>query len=185
MPTEWWLRPLRSACARRRAQRGRVEARVLEAVRGEPLSDRRGARPTERAGRAKADVVEQDDQDVRSARRRAQRLDRREGRVRVLRVIGRQADRRADQGSAERRVGCRRASLDLLEIHRQTDACATARAYGLPKGHMMPAAPRGPGCRTCLILTLPSALASSATTGLIAGLLCLGAAGFEPATSRV
>ena len=78
--------------ARRGAQSSRVEARVLEAVRGEPFGDRRGAGATERAGRAKAEVIQQHDQDVRRSSRRAQRLDRRECRCRVLRVIGGQAD---------------------------------------------------------------------------------------------
>ena len=78
--------------ARRGAQSGRVEARVLEAVRGEPFGDRRGAGTTERAGRAKAEVIQQHDQDVRRARGRTQRLDRRECRRRVLRVIRGQAD---------------------------------------------------------------------------------------------
>ncbi len=44
MPTVWWLRPDRSAARVRRAERGRVEARELEAVRGEPFGARRLAR---------------------------------------------------------------------------------------------------------------------------------------------
>ena len=87
MPTEWWLRPVSSACARRRAERRRVEAVVLEPVRREALGGRRRARAAEGARGAEADVVEQDDQHVRRAGRRPQRLDRRERRLRVLRVL--------------------------------------------------------------------------------------------------
>ena len=77
--------------AGRRAQRGRVEAVVLQPVRGQALRHGRRAGPAERARRAEADVVEQHDQHVRRTRRRAQRLDRREGRVGILRVVGDQA----------------------------------------------------------------------------------------------
>ena len=77
--------------ARRRAERRRVEAVVLQAVRGESLGGRRRARSAEGARGAEAGVVEQDDQHVRRTRRRPQRLDRREGRVGILRVVGDQA----------------------------------------------------------------------------------------------
>ena len=76
IPTEWWLRPGQQRLAGRRAQRGGVEAVVPEPARGETLGGRRPARPPERARRAEADVVEQDDQHVRCALRRQQRLDR-------------------------------------------------------------------------------------------------------------
>ena len=72
---------------RRRAQRRRVEAVELQAARREPLRVRRRARPAERARRAEPDVVDQDDQHVRRARRRPQLLDRRERRVRILGVV--------------------------------------------------------------------------------------------------
>ena len=52
---------------RRRAERRRMEAVELEAVRCEPLGSRRRARPAERARRREADVVEEDDEDVRRA----------------------------------------------------------------------------------------------------------------------
>ena len=51
---------------RRRAERRRVEAVVLQAVPGQPLGRRRRARPAERARRGEADVVEQDDEHVRA-----------------------------------------------------------------------------------------------------------------------
>ena len=54
---------------RRGAQRRRVEAVVLQAVPGQPLGRRRRARPAERARGGEADVVEQDDEHVRRARR--------------------------------------------------------------------------------------------------------------------
>ena len=73
---------------RRGAQRRRVEAVVLQAVPGQPLSRRRRARPAERARRGEADVVEQDDKHVGRARRWLQRLDRWKLRLRVLRVQG-------------------------------------------------------------------------------------------------
>ena len=80
--------------ARRRAERRRVEAVVLEAVGGEPLGGRRVDRAAEGARRGEADVVDQHDQDVRRALGRPQRLDRREGRRGVLRVVRGQPDRR-------------------------------------------------------------------------------------------
>ena len=83
--------PGQQRLARGRAQRRRVEAVVLEPVRREPLRGGRRARPAEGARRAEAHVVEQDHQHVRRALRRAQRLDRRERRVRVLRVVGDQS----------------------------------------------------------------------------------------------
>ena len=55
---------------RRRAQRGGVEARVLQPARGELLEVGRLARPAEGAGRAEADVVDEDDQHVGRALRR-------------------------------------------------------------------------------------------------------------------
>ena len=73
---------------RRRAQRSRVEPGVLQPSRGEPLRDRSVARPTERARRREADVVEQHDEHVRRARGRTQLLGRREARRRILRVVG-------------------------------------------------------------------------------------------------
>ena len=86
--------PGQQRLARRRAQRGRVEAVVLEAVRGEPLRDRRVDGASEGARRGEADVVEQHDEDVRRTLGRAQRLDRRERGRRVLRVVRGQPDRR-------------------------------------------------------------------------------------------
>ena len=74
--------------AGRRAERGRVEAVVLEAVRREALGCRRRDRPAERARRREADVVEQDNEHVGRALRRPERLDRRERGRRILRVIG-------------------------------------------------------------------------------------------------
>ena len=64
MPTAWWLRPVRHRRARRRTERGGVEAGVLQPFSSEPLGGRRLAWSSECAGRAEADVVEQDHQHV-------------------------------------------------------------------------------------------------------------------------
>ena len=85
------IAPGQQRLARRRAERGRVEAVELEAVPGQPLGGRRWDRAAEGARRAKPAVVDQDDQHVGRALGRPQRLDRRELRVRVLRVVGGQA----------------------------------------------------------------------------------------------
>ena len=74
--------------AGRRAQGRRVEAVVLQPVVGEPLGGRRRAGPAERARGAEAAVVDEDDEDVRSALGRAQRLDRGKLGVRILGVVG-------------------------------------------------------------------------------------------------
>ena len=79
--------PAQQRRARRRAQRRRVKARELQPVGGQALRRRRLARPAERARRAEPGIVEQHDQDVRRTRRRPQRLDRRELRGRILRVL--------------------------------------------------------------------------------------------------
>ena len=71
---------------RRSAQRRRVEAVVLETLSGETLGRRRRARTAERARRGEADVVEQNDKNVRRSVGRPQRLDRRKLGVRILRV---------------------------------------------------------------------------------------------------
>ena len=88
MPTVWWLRPVSSACARRRAQRGRVEAVELQAA------ARRAARrvgvahgPPNALDAPKPTSSSRTIEHVGRAGRRAQRLDRRELRVRVLRVL--------------------------------------------------------------------------------------------------
>ena len=92
MPTEWWLRPVSSA-ARVGEQSAVVWKRLyLRPSRRQPLGRRRVARAAEGARRGEADVVEQDDEHVRRAGRRAQSLDRREAGVRILGVVRRQAD---------------------------------------------------------------------------------------------
>jgi hypothetical protein len=58
-----------------------VETVVLEPGLGEAFGGGRVDRPTKGARGREPDVVEQDDQEVRSLRRRPKRLDRREGRV--------------------------------------------------------------------------------------------------------
>src|SRR6478672_13763894 len=88
IPTVWWLRPDSNAARVGGARRGGVEAAVLQAVPGQPLGGRRRAWAAERARGGEADVVEQDDEHVGGARRRPQRLDRRERRVRVLGIEG-------------------------------------------------------------------------------------------------
>ena len=75
----------------RRAQRRGVEAVEPEAAGGEALRRGRPARPTEGARCTEADVVDQDDEDVRRSLRWEQRLDRRVRRIRILGVVGHQA----------------------------------------------------------------------------------------------
>ena len=70
-----------------RAQRRGVKARVLEPTGGQALRVRRLARAAEGARRAKAGVVDQDDEDVGRALRRAQLLDGRVLGLRILRVV--------------------------------------------------------------------------------------------------
>ncbi len=83
----------RLACGR--AQGSRVEAVVLEPVGGEALGRGCRARPAERARRREADIVEEDDEHVRSTGGRPKRLDRRKRRCRILRVEhGRRLTRR-------------------------------------------------------------------------------------------
>jgi hypothetical protein len=77
---------------RGRAERGRMEAVVLEAVRRKSFGVGCRDRPAEGARGSKADVVDQDDQHVRRALRGPDRLDRRIRGVRILRVVGRHAD---------------------------------------------------------------------------------------------
>src|SRR6188508_734913 len=72
--------------AGRSAQRRRMEAVVLETLSCETLGRRRRARTAERARRGEADVVEQNDENVRRSIGRPQLLDRRKLGVRVLRV---------------------------------------------------------------------------------------------------
>ncbi len=85
MPTEWWLRPVSSACRvgehsavvwKRLILAGRLGRELLEVG--------RVARAAEGARRAEADVVDQHDEHVGRALRRAQRLDRRVVGVRIL-----------------------------------------------------------------------------------------------------
>ena len=58
-----------------RAERGGVEAIVLEPARGEPLKIGRLTRPSKGAGCAEANIVEKDDEYVRRSFGRTQRLD--------------------------------------------------------------------------------------------------------------
>ena len=77
--------------ARGRAQRGGVEAGELQPARCQFFRGRCLAGPAKGAGRAEADVVDQDNQDVGSTLGWAQSLDRRELRGRILRIEGDQA----------------------------------------------------------------------------------------------
>ena len=70
-----------------RAERGRVKAVVAQAVRGESLEVGRVAWPAECARRAEARIVEQDDEHIGCAGRRAQRLDGRELHLGVFGVV--------------------------------------------------------------------------------------------------
>ena len=71
---------------RRRAERRRVETVVPKPIAREPLGRRRRGRPTKHARGGEAGIIEQHDQDVRSVRRWPQGLDRRELRLRILRI---------------------------------------------------------------------------------------------------
>ena len=87
MLTEWWLRPVSSAW-----RVGEQSAVVWKRLNLRPPFARRSAvgvwiGAAEGARGGEADVVEQDDQDVRRALGRPQRLDRRELRVRILGVV--------------------------------------------------------------------------------------------------
>ena len=110
---------------RRRAERRRVEAVVLQPVRRQPLGGRRLARPAEGARGSEAGVVEQDDEHVRRAGRRPQRLDRRERRVRVLRVVRGQPDVRAVGIGRTAREG--RGTLSILGAAPRVGGSADAR----------------------------------------------------------
>ena len=90
--------------SRRRAQGAGVEPVVPQPTGRQPFRRRHPARPPERGRRAEPDVVEQDDQHVGCPFRWQQRLDRRERRVGVLGVIGRQPGRRP-VGDRQHRAG--------------------------------------------------------------------------------
>ena len=81
------IAPGQEGLPRGRAQRRRVEAIELEPVLGQALRRGRMDRAAERARRGKADVVEEHDEHIRCALRRQQPFDRRELRVRILRVV--------------------------------------------------------------------------------------------------
>jgi hypothetical protein len=80
------IAPGQQRLPRRRTQGGGMEAVELEAACRQFLRVRRVARTAERAGRAKANVVDQDEQHIGRRLGRAQLLDRREFRVRVSRI---------------------------------------------------------------------------------------------------
>ena len=98
--------PGEESLTRRRTQRGRVEAGELQPALGETLHVRGRTRSPECARRGKAHVVEQDDEHVGCPGRRAQRHDRREGRVGIPCVVRRQArsDAVGDREHGPRRV---------------------------------------------------------------------------------
>jgi uncharacterized protein len=91
IPTEWWLRPVNRA-----ARVGAHSAVVWKRLNLRPSAARRSAvgvrHGREDTGGAEAGVVEQYHQHVRCTVRRAQRLDRRERGIGILRVVRRQAD---------------------------------------------------------------------------------------------
>ena len=78
--------------ARRRTERGRVEAVELQSVPGQPLGVRRGNGAAKRARGTKPAVVYEDDEHVGRALRRPQRHDRGKLRFGILRVIRCQPD---------------------------------------------------------------------------------------------
>ena len=130
---------------RRRAQRGRVKARVLQALATEPLERRRATRATERTRRPEAHVVEQHDQHVRRALRRPQRDDRRKRRVRVLGVVRRQPGRRHvrnRQDLALRRCVIGHGALSAARWI-STRGCPRRSAHASPRSDDFGTRPRG------------------------------------------
>ena len=88
IPTVWWLRPVSKA-----ARVGAQSAVVWKRLYFRPFPASRSAvgvahGPPNALERGEADVVEQNDEHVRCAGRRPQRLDRRERRLRILGVQG-------------------------------------------------------------------------------------------------
>jgi hypothetical protein len=79
-------------CPGRRTQAGRMKPRVAQTTTLQPLSDRSLRRTTKRTRGPEPDIVEQDRENVRSALRGQQRLDRRKRRVRILRVVGQKTE---------------------------------------------------------------------------------------------
>src|SRR6187200_2898606 len=132
--------------AGRSAQRRRMEAVVLETLSGETLGRRRRTRTAERTRRGEADVVEQNDENVRRSVGRPQLLDRRKRGVRVLRVqrklavIGPIRDRKnisLSVGPAQTRT-----ASPLVRVRRRD---LLARFAGAPCGRQpVPATVRSP-----------------------------------------
>ena len=92
----------------RRAKRRGVEPRVLDRVGRDCIEVRRVAWTAERARCSEADIVDKDDQDVRGAFWRLDRLDRRELRVGVLGVVQDRPRHMPRPGSADWIVTARR-----------------------------------------------------------------------------
>ena len=115
---------------RRRTQRCRVETVIQQTARGKPVRRRRTTRTTERARGAEADIIQQDDQDVRRTLRRQQWLDRREGGIRVLGVIGRQTRRRAVRDGQHRACMSVRTHGFLGRLEDSAAPVATSSHYG-------------------------------------------------------
>src|SRR5262245_30037400 len=89
-----------------------MEAGVFQTTCGEFLEVRCVARTAKGAGRAKAHVVEQDDEHIGRARRRPQLPDRRILRVRILGIVGRQTHMRLIRDGQDRSL-----SLVYLTSH--------------------------------------------------------------------
>ena len=138
IPTAWWLRPVSSAC-----RVGAHSAVVWNRLYFSPPAASRSAvgrlaRPTERAGRTEADVVQQHDQHVRRPVRRQQRLDQRGRRVRVLRVVRRETRAQVGQDRSMLRE-CRSVLIgrSLVRCRRparvtSSDTAGTARPFRSP-----------------------------------------------------
>jgi hypothetical protein len=75
------------SCPRRSTHRCSMEPCVFQAVPGETLKCRSSARPTKRARRPKASIVEQDNHDIRRTLRRTHLRDRGKRRVRIRRIV--------------------------------------------------------------------------------------------------
>ena len=103
--------------ARRRAERRRVEAAELQPFPGQALRRRRLARATERTRAPEAGIVDQHDQDIRRARRRAQRLDRRELRSGILGVLVDRPSYTVGRGSGGLRDRCCLGSGTAMTSH--------------------------------------------------------------------
>jgi len=148
--------------ARRRAQRSGVELRVAKSRLGYTVHRRRGNGSSERARGAEADVIGQDEQDVRCAFGRAHRLrEVRRGRPRrESDAPGKRRGERRQVGSG-RRVG--RAGLGIRRLRR------CSRRPSEPEDHRYPEGEPPPIGFHCRALRMKIVTARTITCGALCG----------------